>query len=215
MSNPLDTVLETLEQKLLRGDPLIGPMAASKPLAGDGSIAGYRDAPQGKPAAVLIPILAGAPGLSIFFTQRPETMKEHPGQIAFPGGSQDQGDKTLTDTALREAWEEIGLDPGLVRIIGSLSPYQTITGYRVTPVIGLIRKTFTPTLDAREVADAFEAPLGFFLDKANVQKHTAVYQGQPRRYYAFDYQGRFIWGATAAMLINLREALLAYAGVKE
>jgi 8-oxo-dGTP pyrophosphatase MutT (NUDIX family) len=215
MSNSLDKALETLEQKLLRGDPLDGPSLVPKPHAADRSITGYRNAPGGRPAAVLIPILVGAPGLNIFFTQRPETMKEHPGQIAFPGGSKDERDKTLTDTALREAWEEIGLEPSLVSIIGSLTPYQTITGYRVTPVIGLIQQTFAPTLDAREVADTFEAPLGFFLDKANIQKHTSVYQGKLRPYYAFDYEGRFIWGATADMLINLREVLLAYAGVKE
>ncbi len=215
MINPLDKALKTLEQKLLRGDPLDGPSLVPKPLAGDRSIAGDRDVTQGRPAAVLIPILVGASGLNIFFTERPETMKEHPGQISFPGGSQDRGDKTLTDTALREAREEIGLNPDLVKIIGSLSPYQTITGYRVAPFIGLIRQPFTPKLDAREVSDAFEVPVSFFLDKRNAQKHTSVYQGRPRPYYAFDYEGRFIWGATAAMLINLREALLAYAGMKE
>jgi len=208
-------ILNTLEKKFLEGEFLEGARLIKRPLGGDRSIAGYRDEAKGKPAAVLIPLLLGGGELTVFFTERPETMKEHPGQISFPGGRQNAGDATLMKTALREAKEEIGLDPALVRIVGGLNSYRTITGYAIDPVIGLVEEGFTPRLDSTEVADVFEAPLAFFLDKANARKHTRLYRGKPRPYYAFDFEGRFIWGATAAMLINLREALLAFSGIED
>ena len=208
----MTTTLEILEKKLIRGDFVDGPALVPDAHTGDHSIAGYQDAEEGKPAAVLIPIMMRPAGLNIFFTQRPDTMKEHPGQIAFPGGQKETGDKTPVDTALREAHEEIGLDPKLVKIVGHLSPYQTITGYLVNSAIGMVPGTFVPTLDSHEVADAFEVPMAFFLKKQNAQIHTRIYRGKARQFFAFDFEGRFIWGVTAAILINLREALLAYAG---
>jgi len=214
MSNDLKSIVDLLERKFLEGEFLEGARLIKQPLGGDRSIAGYKDETEGRPAAVLIPLLLGGGELTVFFTKRPETMKEHPGQISFPGGSQDVGDITLIETALREAEEEVGLDPALVRVVGGLNRYRTITGYTIDPVIGLVEERFSPKLDATEVAGAFEAPLVFFLDKANARKHTRIYKGRPRPYYAFDFEGRIIWGATAAMLINLREALLAFAGMK-
>ena len=211
MNKELKLLGEKIERKLRAGDFLDGPALVPNPLGGDRSIAGFQDQTAGRPAAVLIPLVARKGGaLSIFFTQRPETMKEHPGQISFPGGRQARGDASAVETALREAKEEIGLAPKQVEIIGRLSPYHTITGYRVTPVVGLVEGAFTPRLDPREVADAFTVPLTFFLDKAHAEKHTRIHEGNERPYYAFRYNERTIWGATAAMLINFREALLVY-----
>lgn len=210
MTQDLTSTIQRVEQKLLKREFLDGPALVPNPLGSDCSIAGYSEKAASRPAAVLIPLVTGEGGLRIFFTQRPETMKEHAGQISFPGGGQAPGDASPVETALREAGEEIGLAPEQVEIIGRLSPYNTITGYQVTPVVGLVEGAFTPKLDPREVTDAFAAPLAFFLNQANAEKHTRLYQGIERPYYAFRYRQRTIWGATAAMLINFREALLAY-----
>jgi len=210
MNDNFKDILEALERKFRRGEILNGPALLDDPLGGDLSIAGYQDRVGGRPAAVLIPLTRGEGGLNIFFTERPETMKEHPGQISFPGGSKARRDKTEVETALREAKEEIGLPPDLVKVVGELTPYRTITHYFITPVLGLVERDFIPVLDEREVASAFEAPLGFFLAQANARRETRLHEGRERAYYAFDFRGHYIWGATAAMLVNLREALLAF-----
>lgn len=211
MTDTPSPALQALEAKLVRGIPLDGPALVKSPLRGDLSNSGLKDQPAVKEAAVLIPLIFKDGVLSILFTQRPETMKEHPGQISFPGGRAAPGDKTPEETALREANEEIGLSAASVNIIGRLPAYHTITRYKVTPVIGVVRNKFSPVIDSREVVDIFHAPVSFFLDKTNAQTQTRIREGKERIFYAFQYQNRFIWGATAAMLINLREALLAYA----
>lgn len=212
MNKEIQDTLKALEAKIKAGIPLDGPALSAKTLPSDMFIAGYdEDWKVGRQAAVLIPLLARQGGLSIFFTKRPESMKEHPGQISFPGGRREGADKSLVETALREAHEEVGMAPDLVQIVGQLAPYRTITKYEVTPVIGVVDPRFSPTLDTREVEAVFEAPLAFFLDEQNLQTRERLYKGKPRPYYYFDYNEFHIWGATAAMLINFREAVFAFA----
>lgn len=152
-------------------------------------------------AAVLVAITERAePGLIL--TQRREHLRTHPGQVAFPGGRVDEGEDAVA-AALREAHEELGLNPALVRLLGETDPYCTVTGYWVTPVIGVVPPELDLTPNPDEVADWFEAPLDFVLDPANQRRMTGEFRGRTRHYYQIDWQGRHIWGATAAMLVNL------------
>lgn len=160
------------------------------------------------PAAVLVPLVERPRGLHVLLTQRTAHLNDHAGQVSFPGGRVDPGDVSREATALREAHEEIGLAPERVEILGRLPEYHTVTGFSVTPVVGYLAPPFDLRLDAFEVAEVFEVPLAFLMDSANHQRHRFVYQGRSRSYYAMPYEGRFIWGATAAMLVNLRRALL-------
>lgn len=160
-----------------------------------------------KPAAVLIPVVTGSQGLSVLLTQRTDTLPTHAGQVAFPGGKLEPGDATPLAAALRETEEEIGLAARFVEPIGYLDSYQTGTGYRVVPVVALIRPGFALTLDAREVADTFEVPLDFLMDPANHQRHAREWRGKLRHFYAMPFGERYIWGATAGMLRNFYERL--------
>ena len=128
---------------------------------------------------------------------------DHAGQISFPGGRAEAQDASAAATALRETFEEIGLPHALVEVLGELPEYTTVTGYRVTPVVGLVNPPPALRLDEFEVAEAFEVPLTFFLDPGNHQRNTLQYQGRTRHYYAMPYEQRYIWGATAGMLMNL------------
>ena len=135
-------------------------------------------------------------------------MPDHPGQISFPGGRAEAADASLAATALREASEEVGLAPSQVSILGCLPEYETVTGYRVTPVIGWIEPPFTLLPDPIEVADVFEVPLAHFLDEKNHRLDSRVTpQGGRRPFYAMPYGERYIWGATAGMLKNLQFVL--------
>jgi len=159
-----------------------------------------------RPAAVLVPLVQRAPGLTVLLTQRTAHLYDHAGQISFPGGRVEEADESTLHTALRETQEEIGLAPQAVDVIGSLPEYVVATGYQVTPVVGLIEHDFTLRLDEFEVAEAFEVPLAFLMDPANHERRTIEIEGLSRTFYAMPYQGRrryFIWGATAAMLRNL------------
>ena len=159
------------------------------------------------PASVLIPIVARGPaasaGLTVIFTQRAAHLKDHSGQVSFPGGRVAAADPSPEATALRESHEEIGLDSARVEILGRLPEYHTRTGYRITPVVGVVAPPFELTPDASEVEDIFEVPLAFLLDPANHQRHSREWQGELRWFFAMDYSGRTIWGATAGMLVNL------------
>ena len=158
-------------------------------------------------AAVLIPVIAHAPELTVLFTQRTQHLKSHSGQVSFPGGRAEPGDASVEFTALGEAQEEIGLPPERVEILGRLPEYHTRTGFRVTAVIGLIQPPLELAPDPREVESIFEVPLSFLLDPANRERRTREFQGTTTGFYVFEYQGHVIWGATAGMLVNLHKML--------
>ena len=158
-------------------------------------------------AAVLIPLVLKKDGLWVLLTQRTNHLRDHAGQISFPGGRMDPGDDGPEDTALRESQEEIGLDPSRVEIIGRLPEYLTVSGYSVTPVVGLVEAQAEYVLDPFEVADVFEVPLEFLLDPANHQVRLWQSEQGGRRFYSMPYENRFIWGATAGMLRNLYHLL--------
>lgn len=158
-------------------------------------------------AAVLIPLLLKEDGISVLLTQRTNHLRDHAGQISFPGGRMDPQDQDPNDTALRESEEEIGLDRNRVEIIGHLPQYLTVSGYSVTPVVGLVQAQAEYVLDEFEVADVFEVPLSFLLDPANHQVRLWQSEQGGRRFYSMPYKNRFIWGATAGMLRNLYHLL--------
>jgi 8-oxo-dGTP pyrophosphatase MutT (NUDIX family) len=153
-------------------------------------------------AAVLVPVVERDDQLTVLFTRRTAHLHDHAGQISFPGGRAEASESPL-DTALRETEEEIGLARQHVEPLGELSEYVTVTGYRVTPVVGLVRPPFELAPDDFEVAEIFEVPLAFLLDPANHQRNSVVYEGLHRHYYAMPYGQYYIWGATAGMLMNL------------
>jgi 8-oxo-dGTP pyrophosphatase MutT (NUDIX family) len=157
------------------------------------------------PAAVLVGVTDRSdPG--IILTVRRDNMRTHAGQVAFPGGRIDPGEDAPS-AALREAWEELGLDPGAVEIVSATDPYLTVTGYTVTPVVGVVRPDQPLSPHEFEVADWFEAPLQFVLDPANHLLKSALFQGRERHYYEILWNDRRIWGATAAMIVNLSRRL--------
>ncbi len=158
-------------------------------------------------ASVLIALVERDHGLSVILTRRADTLRRHTGQIALPGGRRDPGE-TPWQTALREAEEEIGLHPSFVSLAGLSTPYQTGTGYLITPVVGFVRPGFTLTANPEEVADIFETPFGFLMDPANLEEHEReLPSGEKRRFYAYTHEDRFIWGATAGMLRALYDRL--------
>ena len=158
-------------------------------------------------AAVLVPVIERPEGLTVLFTQRTAHLNDHAGQVSFPGGRCEVTDASPVFTALRETEEEIGLAPELIEILGILSEYRTGTGFSVTPVVGLVRPPFDLHPDSFEVAEVFETPLAFLLDPANHQRHSMEIGGVLRHYYAMPYEGYFIWGATAGMLVSLYRLL--------
>jgi 8-oxo-dGTP pyrophosphatase MutT (NUDIX family) len=158
-------------------------------------------------AAVLVPLVERADGLTVLLTRRTDHLFVHAGQIAFPGGSLDPGDADAAAAALRETEEEIGLPRAHIRLIGQLDTYVTRTGFEVEPKVGLVTPPFPLALDSFEVAEVFEVPLGFILAPASRQTLSRMFQGRERHFYAFPYGDYFIWGATAGMLVNLAEVL--------
>ena len=160
-----------------------------------------------KPAAVLIPLIDHADGMTVLMTQRTAHLTAHAGQISFPGGRFEAGDVTPENTALRETEEEIGLARGHVEVLGRLAVRETGTGYRVVPVVGVITPPFPVTPDPGEVAEVFEVPLSFVLDPANHRFETRIMSGVQRQFYAVPYGDYYIWGLTARLLVNLSEHL--------
>ena len=155
----------------------------------------------GSPAAVLVAI-TDRPSPGLILTQRHADMRTHAGQVAFPGGRIDDGE-TPCEAALREAHEELALDPAHVRVLGQADPYRTVTGFAVIPIVALVPPDLTLVPNPAEVEDWFEAPLDFVLDPINQQRMSTEFQGRMRHYYQINWNERRIWGATAAMLVNL------------
>lgn len=180
--------------------------ADHSPLLLPGDHYDFDPAIRGNPAAVLIAVTnRAAPG--VILTQRTETLRSHAGQVAFPGGRIDPEDDGPIGAALREAHEEIALPPASVDVVGTTDSYRTVTNYVVTPVVGVVPPDLLLTPSEAEVASVFEVPLDFLLDTANQREQVAQYQGHERRYYEILWQDRRIWGATAAMLVNLSRRL--------
>jgi 8-oxo-dGTP pyrophosphatase MutT (NUDIX family) len=165
------------------------------------------------PASVLVPIVAHPAGLTVLFTQRTVHLKAHSGQVSFPGGRAEPGDASAEFTALREAQEEIGLKPEQVEILARLPDYITRTGYRVTPVVGLLTPPLDLVPDPREVQEVFEVPLAFLLDPRNHLRQSREFNGRTVGFYEMPYKSnegeRYIWGATAGMIVNLYRQLAA------
>lgn len=196
--------------------PLLRPLeeakALTKPERGDFDLnPAYRDeeiaAPLLRPAAVLVPIIDRPGGLTVLLTRRSANLSNHAGQVAFPGGRIDPGDDGPVGAALRETEEETGIPPAFITPVGLLDPYQTGTGFVIVPVVGVLREGCQPRANPAEVDEIFEVPLDFLMDTANHQRHSGVWQGRERRYYAMPYETHNIWGATAGMIVNLRERL--------
>jgi 8-oxo-dGTP pyrophosphatase MutT (NUDIX family) len=164
------------------------------------------------PASVLVPLIQHTDGLKVLLTRRTDHLRDHAGQISFPGGRVEKDDADAVATALREAEEEVGLSRDVVDVIGTLPQYTTVTNYLVTPVVALVQPPFSLRLDSFEVAEAFEVPLSFLMTPANHQRHEIELQGRRRQFLSMPWQTHgddgvarryFIWGATAAMLRNL------------
>ena len=166
-----------------------------------------RPMPPLKPAAVLVGLVDWPEGITVLLTQRTEHLQDHAGQISFPGGRIEPQDDGPEDAALRETEEEIGLPRDQIELIGRLDTYETSTGYEVVPVVGLVRPPFVLLPDPHEVADVFEVPLAFILDPNNVETRSRPWQGGRRQFFVLPYQQRYIWGATAGMLVNLAQVL--------
>ena len=193
--------LEPLHEKLPEG----GPRRSDYDLTPGGWT--QTPADQLRPAAVLIGLIERDHGLNVLLTRRSDNLRNHTGQTALPGGRQDPGEAPV-DTALREAHEEVGLEPRFVAPVGLSTPYQTGTGYLITPVVGFVSAGFTLTPNPSEVADIFETPFGFLMDPANYQEHEReLPTGETRRFYATTHEERYIWGATAGILRALRDRL--------
>ena len=158
-------------------------------------------------AAVLVPLVDRNGRVQLLLTQRTPHLDNHAGQISFPGGRVEEADANREETALRETEEEIGLPRSAVALLGKLPVYDNLSGFRITPVVGWIEPPFVLKPDPFEVAAAFEAPLEYFLDTANYQRREFHFRGRHRHYMAIPYEGRYIWGATAAMLYSFARML--------
>ncbi len=164
-------------------------------------------APRLQPAGVLVPIVARADAPSILLTVRSQTLAKHAGQIAFPGGRVDPGDADVVATALRETWEETGIDRAFITPVGALAPVESVTGFLMFPVVAVVHEGFAAAPNPGEVASIFEAPLAFVTDAANQIRKTDTFAGRQRDYYSIPYDTHDIWGATARILVDLGRRL--------
>jgi 8-oxo-dGTP pyrophosphatase MutT (NUDIX family) len=160
-------------------------------------------------AAVLVPIVDRGPDATMLLTKRTEKMRSHAGQIAFPGGRVDATDPSPEDAALRETEEEVGLDRSFVEVIGRMPDYVTGSGFRVAPVLGIVKPGFLLTLNADEVSDAFEVPLSFLMNPANHTRDSGIWRNRERFFYRMPYQDWMIWGVTAGIIRTIYERLYA------
>ena len=162
-----------------------------------------------RPAAVLVPLVEREPELTVLLTERTAHLASHAGQISFPGGGVEPEDSaTRSPRRCARPARRSDCRPERIDVIGRLDTYVTRTGFRIEPVVGLVRPPFTLRLEVNEVADVFEVPLSVILDPAHPKRHSRMFQGRERYYYVYPFEDRYIWGATAGMLLNLREALV-------
>jgi 8-oxo-dGTP pyrophosphatase MutT (NUDIX family) len=193
------TTVDLLRQRFRAGGSDVAAASVSEP-----------DVPDEGPltfAAVLVPVIMRESGLTMLLTQRTAHLRDHAGQVSFPGGRCEPDDADPEATALREAHEEVGLDAQQIEVIGRLPEYRTGTGFSVTPVVGLVHTPLNLKLDDFEVAEVFEPPLDFLLDPRNHQRHQLEIRGAMREYWAMPWRGYYIWGATAGMLVSLHRFL--------
>ena len=160
-----------------------------------------------RPAAVLVPLIDHSHGMSVLLTQRTAHLTAHAGQISFPGGRIEEDDPDAIAAALRETEEEVGLPRDRVSVVGRLDTYLTGTGFEITPIVGIVAPPFPLSIDPFEVAEAFEVPLSFILDKRNHERIERESGAHRRAFFVLPYEGRNIWGATAGILVNLAEVL--------
>jgi len=160
-------------------------------------------------AAVLVGLVPRSDGAHVLLTRRTDMLRHHAGQVSFPGGRVEAGDRDAVATALRETFEEVGIQAAQLTPLGYLDPFTTITGFRVLPVVATIASDYVARPDPSEVAAVFEVPLAFLLDPANVADLALEHRGKVRQVWEFSYPAQRIWGVTAAILLNLRERLLA------
>ena len=202
--------LDRLRPQAIREHFASAPPSWQAEWPGDG---GVIDGRSPSDASVLVGLVQRPQGLRVLLTRRADHLRDHAGQISFPGGRRDPGDADAEDTALREAEEEVGLARRHVEILGTLPVYTTVTHYRVTPVVALVSPPFDLVLDAFEVAEAFEVPLQFLMSPAHHRRHLFEAEGDRRRFLSMPWHDgtreHFIWGATAAMLRNLYAFLQA------
>ena len=195
------SLADTLREALERGHRRQPELIAGDVLEGEELGRGIT------PAAVLVPVVE-RPEPTVILTLRPETMRNHAGQVSFPGGRIDPGDDGPVAAALREAEEEIGLPPSAVQVIGTADRYRTVTGFEVTPVVGILPPDLELAPHPGEVAAMFEAPLHYLLDPRHQRVRSAEWRGRMRTYYEIEWEERRIWGATAAMIVNLSRRLV-------
>lgn len=206
-----DTVTADLLRERLRGTRIPDdPLNVTVPPEVERWPAAFRDQLTAtlKPAGVLIPVMERAASLSVLLTQRSAELKHHAGQVSFPGGRMEEHDLDVRVTALRETHEEVGIEPACVSVIGYLDPMPTITGYAVTPVVGLVSDSAQLVIDRTEVEYTFEVPLDFLLDEGNERLVNREYQGRSFPMVEFHYDGERIWGATAQILLKFRKYVI-------
>jgi 8-oxo-dGTP pyrophosphatase MutT (NUDIX family) len=185
-------------------------LAKTSAPSSDFDLNGPMTLPEGRklrPASVLVPLIETGTGLSLILTKRSAALKHHPGQIAFPGGKQDESDLDQIDTALREAEEEIGLDRAGVNILGSLPSHETVTGFTVSPVVAIVAPGFVARPELGEVEEVFEVPFAHLARPDSFQIQSRIWRGQRRYFYTAPYGPYYIWGATARILRGLAERL--------
>lgn len=163
-------------------------------------------------AAVLIGLVERSEGTQVLLTRRTDALRNHAGQVSFPGGRLEPDDADAVAAAVRETFEEVGILPAQVAPLGYLDVFTTITGFRVLPVVATVASDYVARPDPNEVAEVFEVPLSFLLDPANLDSRSLEHRGRVRQVWEFRYPGQRIWGVTAAIVLNLRERLAATAG---